>query len=75
MKFVKANGLVIHLSDQGRRDAPPLVFINSLGTDFRIWNEVAEILAPDFRIVALRQARPRAFRIRPGQERHGRLRA
>jgi 3-oxoadipate enol-lactonase len=51
MKFVKANGLVIHYLDQGRRDGPPLVFINSLGTDFRIWNEVAEILAPDFRIV------------------------
>ncbi len=51
MKFVKANGLVIHFSDQGRRDGPPLVFINSLGCDFRIWNEVAEILAPDFRIL------------------------
>jgi 3-oxoadipate enol-lactonase len=51
MKFVKANGLVIHFSDQGRRDGPPLAFINSLGTDFRIWNEVAEILAPDFRIL------------------------
>src|ERR1700733_5772722 len=51
MRFVKANGLVIHFSDQGRRDGPPLVFINSLGTDFRIWNDVAEILAPDFRII------------------------
>jgi hypothetical protein len=51
MKFMKANGLVLHFSDQGRRDGPPLVFINSLGTDFPIWNEVAEILASDFRIV------------------------
>jgi 3-oxoadipate enol-lactonase len=51
MKFLKANGLVIHTLDQGRRDRPPLVFINSLGTDFRIWNEVAEILVADFRIV------------------------
>jgi 3-oxoadipate enol-lactonase len=51
MKFMKANGLVLHFSDHGRRHGPPLVFINSLGTDFRIWNEVAEILAPDFRIV------------------------
>jgi 3-oxoadipate enol-lactonase len=51
MRFVKANGLVIHYLDQGRRDGPPLVFINSLGTDSRIWNEVAEILAPDFRII------------------------
>jgi 3-oxoadipate enol-lactonase len=51
MRFLKANGLVIHYRDQGRRDGAPLVFINSLGTDFRIWNEVAEILAPDFRII------------------------
>ncbi|HEY1781695.1 MAG TPA: 3-oxoadipate enol-lactonase [Roseiarcus sp.] len=51
MKFVKANGLVVHVSDHGPRDAPPLVFINSLGTDFRIWTAVARILAPDFRIV------------------------
>ena len=51
MKFVKANGLVVHHQDQGRRDGPPLVFINSLGRDLRIWTAVAEILAPDFRIV------------------------
>jgi 3-oxoadipate enol-lactonase len=51
MKFMKANGLVIHYLDQGRRDGPTLVFVNSLGCDFRIWTEVAEILAPDFRIV------------------------
>jgi 3-oxoadipate enol-lactonase len=51
MRFVKANGLVIHYFDHGRRDAKPLVFINSLGTDFRIWTEVAGILAPDFRVV------------------------
>ena len=51
MRFVQANGLVIHFSDSGPRDAPPLVFINSLGTDFRIWSEVAEILAQNFRIV------------------------
>jgi 3-oxoadipate enol-lactonase len=51
MKFLKANGLVIHYRDQGQRDGPPIVFINSLGTDFRIWDEVAEILAPDFRLI------------------------
>ena len=51
MKFLKANGLVIHYLDEGRRDGPPIVFINSLGTDFRIWTEVAGILAPNFRIV------------------------
>jgi 3-oxoadipate enol-lactonase len=51
MKFVKANGLAIHYLDQGRRDAPPVVFINSLGCDLRIWTEVAAILAPEFRVI------------------------
>jgi 3-oxoadipate enol-lactonase len=51
MKFVRANGLVVHFSDQGRRDRPPLVFINALGCDLRIWTAVAEILAPEFRII------------------------
>ena len=52
MKFTKANGLVVHYLDHGRRDGPSIVFINSLGCDLRIWTEVAEILAPAFRIVA-----------------------
>jgi 3-oxoadipate enol-lactonase len=51
MRFVKANGLVIHYLDQGRRDGAPIVFINALGCDLRIWTEIVEILAPDFRIV------------------------
>jgi hypothetical protein len=29
MTFVKANGLVIHYVDEGRRDGPPFVFINA----------------------------------------------
>jgi 3-oxoadipate enol-lactonase len=51
MRFVRANGLVIHYLDEGRRAGPPLVFINSLGTDLRVWTEAALILSPDFRIV------------------------
>ena len=51
MRFVKASGLVIHCLDEGRRSGPPLAFINSLGTDLRIWDDVSLILADDFRIV------------------------
>ena len=66
MKFIKANGLVIHYLDQGRRDGPPLVFINSLGTDFRIWNEVAEILGSNFWLATRTAPRPSLwFRKRP----------
>ena len=39
MKFVKANGLVVHFSDHGRAKGPPLVFINPLGCDLRIWTD------------------------------------
>jgi 3-oxoadipate enol-lactonase len=46
MQFVNINGHIIHYkylrnSDQNAGDAA-FVFINSLGTDFRIWNEVVE---------------------------------
>lgn len=51
MKFVKANDLVVHYADEGRRAGPPIVFINALGSDLRVWDEVARILEPDFRIV------------------------
>ena len=52
MRFVKANGLVIHYLAEGPEALPPLVFINPLGCDLRVWSDVASILKPDFRIVA-----------------------
>ena len=51
MRFVKANGLVIHYLAEGPESVPPLVFINPLGCDLRVWSEVAHILTPDFRVV------------------------
>ena len=44
MAFANINGAVIHYRDEGPRNGQPLIFINSLGTDFRIWDEPA----PDF---------------------------
>ena len=44
MTFANINGAVVHFRDEGSRNGQPLVFINSLGTDFRIWDE----LVPDF---------------------------
>jgi len=51
MRFAKANGLVVHYLAEGPETTPPLVFINPLGCDLRVWSEVASILSPDFRIV------------------------
>src|SRR5512138_2965623 len=51
MDFRALNGVVLHVEDLGAADGPALVFSNSLGTDFRIWDEVVGRLADRFRIV------------------------
>jgi 3-oxoadipate enol-lactonase len=51
MKFANIDGLTIHYSDNGQRDRPVLVFANSLGTDFRIWNQVAAGFGRRFRTI------------------------
>jgi 3-oxoadipate enol-lactonase len=51
MRFIRANGVVACCRDEGRRDGPALVFINALGSDLRIWDDVADILSPRFRVV------------------------
>ncbi len=51
MSFANVNGGAVHFSDEGPRHAPVLVFINALGSDFRIWDEVARILRRQFRLI------------------------
>ena len=51
MRFAQANGLVIHYLAEGPEALPPLVFINPLGCDLRVWTDVACILKPEFRVV------------------------
>ena len=51
MGFARLNGVVLHYDSGGAAGRPPLVFSNSLGTDFRIWDAVAERLAGRYRIV------------------------
>lgn len=51
MAFARVNGVVIHHEVRGRPDGPTVVFANSLGTDFRIWNKVTPALEADFRVV------------------------
>ncbi|WP_230530936.1 3-oxoadipate enol-lactonase [Microvirga roseola] len=51
MAFIRANGIVLHYQVLGRAGAPTLVFINSLGSDFRIWQEVAPAFADHYRVV------------------------
>jgi 3-oxoadipate enol-lactonase len=49
--FARVNDVVLHHQVSGRPDGPVLVFANSLGTDFRIWNDVAAALGKTHRIV------------------------
>lgn len=51
MRFVTANGIVHHYAIEGAEDAPWIVFANSLGTDFRIWDAVVDLIAPKARIL------------------------
>lgn len=51
MPFARINGTLLHHRLAGTTGAPELVFVNSLGTDLRIWDEVSERLAAHYRIL------------------------
>lgn len=51
MAFVRTGGQLIHYRLDGSADAPALTFVNSLGTDHRIWDAMAARLAPRFRLL------------------------
>lgn len=51
MDMLNTNGIWLHYRDTGRVDAPAIVFINSLGTDLRVWDPVVPGLADKYRIV------------------------
>jgi len=51
MRFIQANNVTINCYLSGNPDGIPLVFINSLGTDLRIWDDVVPLFEARFRIV------------------------
>lgn len=51
MRAFDRSGVRIHYSVSGADDGTPLVFSNSLGTDFRIWDEVVERLPNTLKII------------------------
>lgn len=50
-QFIQIGGLTLHYSLEGNPAGKPLVFINSLGSDFRIWDKMLADFAPHFQIV------------------------
>lgn len=70
MAFARVNDIVIHHEIAGPSGAPVVAFSNSLGTDFRIWDEVASDLSRDYRLVlydkrghGLSEATPAPYRM------------
>lgn len=51
MAFTRINRIVLHHHVLGRADGPALVFVNSLGTDFRIWQDVVPAFMGRFQVV------------------------
>lgn len=52
MAFTRIDGRLVHWRDSGPREAPAVITVNSLGTDFRIWDEVVAALARDWRVIS-----------------------
>lgn len=51
MKFCGINNTIIHYADSGVDNGPSLVFVNSLGTDFRLWDAVYSEYESRFRVI------------------------
>lgn len=51
MQMIKLNGITMHYADQGDPNGAPVVFSNSLGTDFRLWDQVVARLPKGLRII------------------------
>ncbi len=49
MQIADLDDVQLHYSDQGA--GPPVVFANSLGTDFRLWDKVVPLLPPGLRVI------------------------
>ena len=53
MRHVQVKGGGINVLETGSRDGPSVVFVNSLGTDMRIWDEVVDRLPTDLHVVRM----------------------
>lgn len=51
MNFTTINGTLLHYRDEGEAKGLPLVFINSLGTDLRIWDAIVPHFSANHRLV------------------------
>jgi 3-oxoadipate enol-lactonase/4-carboxymuconolactone decarboxylase len=53
MPFATRDGVRLHWVLEGEADRPPLVLLNSIGTDIGLWDRVVPLLLSDFRVLRL----------------------
>ncbi len=51
MEFTTINSVTLHHTSEGLPSGKPMVFINSLGTDLRIWDEVVPHFTDRYRVI------------------------
>lgn len=51
--MVERSGVTLRWCEDGVPGAPPLLLLNSLGTDLRMWDKVVALLARDFRLLRM----------------------
>ncbi|WP_457646673.1 3-oxoadipate enol-lactonase [Profundibacter sp.] len=51
MQMAELNGIIVHYADQGDPNGAPVVFSNSLGTDFRLWDQLLPHLPKGLRLI------------------------
>ncbi|MGB5560191.1 MAG: 3-oxoadipate enol-lactonase [Paracoccaceae bacterium] len=51
MQMLDLGDVQLHYADEGSPDGAPVVFANSLGTDFRLWDKVLPLLPPGLRLI------------------------
>ena len=51
MAFTRLNNVRLHWRESGPANAPAIIFANSLGTDCRLWDEIAHALSDRYRVV------------------------
>ncbi|MGM0584967.1 MAG: 3-oxoadipate enol-lactonase [Pseudomonadota bacterium] len=51
MHAARVNGVTIHYADEGDRGGRPVVFANSLGTDFRVWDRLVGLMPEEMRLI------------------------
>jgi 3-oxoadipate enol-lactonase len=53
VEIAVVGGLRMHFADTGPRDAAPVVFLNPLGTDLRLWDRLLPLMPPGLRLVRM----------------------